>query len=171
MKNIELKLVIKDFRSISKLLKKNGAKHIERLSQVDTYFNCPNGRLKIREMNGKRDELIFYNRPDRNGSKVSDYQRRELTQKQCKEINKVNKEKFGVMVVVKKKRNLWVYGHTRVHLDQVQKLGNFLELETVAKQISLHQAKKEHRNVIKLLNLAGYKCLSKSYSEMLLEKN
>jgi predicted adenylyl cyclase CyaB len=76
----------------------------------------------------------------------------------------------GERVVVKKERQLWRYKHTRIHLDKVKKLGNFLELETVMKNLSEAKAAGECSEVIDLLNLDRYKKLKFSYSELLLKK-
>ena len=59
MKNIELKIKVNDFRRTEKRLKRLGAKYCGALNQKDTYFNCAEGRLKIRETNNKNFELIF----------------------------------------------------------------------------------------------------------------
>ena len=66
---------------------------------------------------------------------------------------------------------MWIYKNTRIHLDDVNKLGKFLELETVIDGINLINAKKEHEKVIKLLNIAQCKKIKKSYSDLLLNKN
>ena len=73
MKNIELKIKVKDFSALRILMKKIGARKIDVLNQIDTYFNVGAGRLKMREINGKKFELILYRRPDLARSKVSDY--------------------------------------------------------------------------------------------------
>ena len=59
VKNIEIKVKVPNHKLVFKLLKNNKAKKIGILNQVDTYFNCPNGRLKLREINSKNYELIF----------------------------------------------------------------------------------------------------------------
>jgi predicted adenylyl cyclase CyaB len=75
---------------------------------------------------------------------------------------------LGTLAVVDKKRELWVAGHTRIHLDSVKKLGKFLELETVVSNISDELAYKEHKQVIKNLELNKYKKYSQSYGDMIL---
>ena len=73
-------------------------------------------------------------------------------------------------MVVNKKRDLWMTGHTRIHLDSVRKLGKFLELETVIDGISEQSAYKEQNKVITELGLNKYKKCGQSYSDMLLAK-
>lgn len=167
MKNVELKVQVTSHSSIIKLLKKNKAKKVGVLNQVDTYFNCPTGRLKLREINDKKFELIYYRRPDTAKSKVSVFQVLPVPKSQKNELIKVLGNDYGIWVIVKKKRVLWMYRNTRVHLDTVSKLGNFLELETVTSKLSLSQAHKEHKEVIKALYLDKYKKVRKSYSDLL----
>ncbi|MFH0814578.1 MAG: class IV adenylate cyclase [Candidatus Falkowbacteria bacterium] len=167
MKNIELKVAVKNFNEIKKLLKKNSAKPIGVLRQIDTYYTCQKGRLKIREINNKEFEILFYQRSDKKRSKISDYEMFRLKPCQLNTMKRIFGRAYGVKVVVKKKRELWIYKNTRIHLDRVNKLGNFLELETVVKNISLEQAQKEHQGAIGLLNFGKYKRINGSYSDLL----
>lgn len=168
MKNIELKIGVKKFNTVVLLLKKIGAHRESVLVQKDTYFNCGNGRLKLRETNNKFFELIKYNRPDRHSSKFSNYEIEKLTKKQMQKRKIELEHTLGTLAVVDKKRDLWMTGHTRIHLDYVKKLGNFLELETVVSNISDKSAHKEHRQVIKNLELNKYKKYPQSYGDMIL---
>lgn len=168
MKNIELKIRVRKFRGIILLLKKIGAHCKGIFIQKDTYFDIKNGRLKLREINNKSFELISYNRPDRYSSKLSNYEIEKLTKKQMQEKKIELGCTLGKVVVVDKKRELWVAGHTRVHLDSVKKLGNFLELETVVNGISNKEARKEHERMINNLDLNDYKKCAGSYADMLL---
>ncbi len=168
MKNIELKLLINDFRKVSPCLRRIGAKHNGRLQQIDIYYNCKNGRLKIRSINNKKFELISYQRPNTNGAKISNYQISNIKPSRFKKVKSDLDNKFGEETTVKKQRILWIYRNTRIHLDKVYGLGKFLELETVVKKINLKQAKKEYNEVAKQLNLSKYKKYNKSYSDLLL---
>lgn len=170
MKNIELKIILPDFRNVLVVLKKIRAKAKGNLLQLDTYYNCKNGRLKLREVNGKNFELIFYRRPDKKNSKLSDYQIIKFKKKQAQNIKFVLSHSLGEKVLVKKKRNLWIYKNTRIHLDIVEKLGHFLELETVVRGNNLKNARNEHLEIIKLLKIGRLKKISMSYSDLLLVK-
>jgi len=170
MKNIELKVAVKDFKEVNLLLNKIKAKGAGKLIQKDFYYICPNGRLKIREIKNKQFELIFYRRQDKKNSKLSDYQVLPLNKSQKQILKYILARACGELIAVKKIRNLWIYKHTRIHLDQVDKLGKFLELETVVKNINLKKAKIEHNEVIMKLNLSKYKKIDKSYSDLLIKK-
>lgn len=102
------------------------------IHQDDTFFRVPAGRLKLRVFADGAGELIHYHRPDAEGPKVSDYvitpaadpdTLREALERAC-----------GVLGRVVKRRILVLAGQTRVHLDQVQGLGDFLELEVVLRE-------------------------------------
>lgn len=98
------------------------------LCQTDTFFHCQNGRLKLRQFGDSTAELIFYKRPDQSGPKTSQYI-----------ISKCDPDSMlaaltganGIVGVVKKRRELFLLDQTRIHLDKVENLGTFLELEVV----------------------------------------
>jgi len=169
MKNIELKIQVDDFKNIINNLKKNRAIDEGVLSQTDTYFNCKGKRLKLREQNGKEFLLVLYARPDKKEAKVSNFDIIDFNKKQAQELKAVLKKAYGEKVVVKKERQLWMFKNTRIHLDTVDKLGTFLELETLVKK-DLVSAKKEYDEVVEFLDLDRYKKLEISYSDMLMRK-
>lgn len=166
MKNVESKFKVKDFREIKVSLKRIGARYVAKLNQLDTYYHCQNGRLKIREINHHQYELIFYQRPNINKPKISNLQVTNLKENQVKAFKKLFKDALGVKNIIKKVRYLWLYKNTRIHLDIVQDLGKFIELETIDRNISLKKAKIEHAKIIKILALSRAKKLSKSYCEI-----
>jgi len=163
MKNIESKFAVNDLDDIRLALKKD-ARFVGVLNQIDTYFNVVHGKLKIRQ-EGKKSEIIRYSRPNTKGARVSEYQRVKLLGKNPRTISAVLKKVFGVMVRVEKKRELWIKGQTRIHLDKVKGLGSFVELETVLSGISFSQGTKQHGIILKMLNLDGEK-IGCSYSDL-----
>lgn len=168
MRNVELKVSINNFDKITSLLRKIRAKHVNKQYQRDIYYYCGNGRLKVRNINNKKFELIFYQRPNRTGEKISNYQIFRIKPKEINFTTSVLDKKFGEQIIVEKNREVWIYKHTRIHIDEVFRLGNFLELETVIKNINTKKAEKEFKEVVKLLDLRKYKKHSKSYSDLLL---
>jgi len=170
MKNIELKIVLDDFSEVVRILKKSKARFMGSLLQIDTYFNCKNGRLKFREINNRNFEFIFYQRPDKKNSKMSNYQILKFRKNQAIDIKTILKNSLGEKIVVKKERRLWIYKNTRIHLDIVKKLGNFLELETVIQKNNIKNARNEHLEIINLLKISRFKKISVSYSDLLLAK-
>ena len=105
-------------------------------------------------------------RPNKKISKTSNYQIIELSKKSINSIKNILGIVCGFKNTVKKTRDLWFLKNTRIHLDKVFGIGNFLELETLVKR-NLKAAKKEHGNIIKILDLERYKKYSGSYSDML----
>jgi len=89
----------------------------------------PSGRLKLRDFGDGAGELIFYERPDRLGPKESSYARAVCAEPAA--VSAVLGEALGVRGVVEKRRELFMIGRTRVHLDEVRGLGHFVELEVV----------------------------------------
>lgn len=169
MKNIELKIVLSNPEAVILNLKTIKARFIGKIKQIDIYYNCQKGRLKLREINGKSSELIFYQRPDTKKSKVSDYQVLPIKISQVKNIKHILSQAMGEKIIVKKERNLWLYKNTRIHIDKVKNIGNYLELETVVKK-GILSAKKEHQEVIDLLGISKTKKIDVSYSDLLLKR-
>lgn len=128
--NIEFKTRVPDFREIIRLLRKSGAKREGVSRQVDTYYRCPSGRLKLRVIDGDESVLIAYHRPSLRGSRTSTYSLLPLTQPQASDLASMLSRTLGILTTVRKTRALWLYERTRVHLDLVVSLGRFVELET-----------------------------------------
>ena len=167
MKNLEIKQSLNDFRDITSRLRELKAHYKGQLLQTDTYYFSSNGRLKIRETNNKKFEIISYQRPNKKKEKISDYQIAKINKNDLK----TSKNIYGFLgekIIVKKKRNLWIYKHTRIHLDEVNKLGKFLELETVIKDIDTKQARLEQNELKQKLNLSKNNNLKYSYSDLIL---
>jgi adenylate cyclase class IV len=131
MQNIELKIKVDNFKDILIKIKSLNCRKIAVLNQLDTYFNCFNGRFKLREINNKKFELIFYRRTNQKSFKVSQYEVATLDKKLAQNFKYFLSQVLGVKVVVKKRRISWLYKKTRIFLDEVTGLGKFLELETV----------------------------------------
>ena len=167
MKNLELKITIKNFNALNKILKEMDADYKGELRQIDTYYNCANGRLKTREINQRDFEVIFYQRPNIKESKESNYEVLPVQKSQIDKFKSFLKNLFGERVIVKKKRHLWIYRNTRIHIDKVEKLGTFLELETAING-NKNKAQKEHKNIIDQLDINKHKKYPGSYSDMLL---
>lgn len=163
--NIEIKARIADCADTEALLQRLCGPAAARLSQQDTYYHCKRARLKIREM-PDRAELIYYTRSNQSGPKVSRYFRKELPfPAVAKRLLRVF---FGLRGVVKKERALFFSGRTRIHLDAVQGLGNFLELEVVLRKAESHASgEAEARVLMEQLRLSPDALVSCSYIELL----
>jgi adenylate cyclase class IV len=110
-----------------------GARPAGTLRQVDTYFRTPHGRLKLRELSGEEiapeSWLIGYTRPDEAGARVSEYEMAAVPDPAA--LSAVLAGTLGVRTRVAKVREVLLVRHTRIHLDAVEGLGAFVELETL----------------------------------------
>ena len=100
------------------------------LTQRDTYFHAPCGRLKLREEEGAAPHLIAYERPDLAGQRES--RCRIVNVEQPDELVAALSSVLGVKVVIAKERRLFLWEGVRIHLDRVDGLGDFIEFEAVA---------------------------------------
>ena len=165
-KNLELKLKVKSHEAILKAIKKIGAKRAATLNQTDTYFKTDSGLLKLREFDGK-NELIKYLRNEAEGERWSDYQVLNVEGENVKEFFA---SLFPVETVVKKIRELYLFDNTRIHLDTVDSLGCFIELETLVIKGDEADAKKRFDKTVELLELPLDEQLKTSYRNLTLEK-
>ncbi len=126
--NVEIKARIDSVEALLPLVQAlSDDKHLQSIHQDDSFFAVPHGRLKLRVFSNGAGELIQYRRADAAGPKLSDYvlvpvadpdSLREALSRAC-----------GLIGRVRKHRILALVGPTRIHLDQVEGLGDFLELE------------------------------------------
>ena len=127
--NIEIKARVKDFESLRQAAARRSDTPCQIISQEDTFFHCPQGRLKLRELAQNRGQLIYYQRQDVTGPKHSEYMIYETDSPASLKL--ILAKAFGIRGVVSKTRYLYLAGQTRIHLDDVQGLGKFMELEVV----------------------------------------
>lgn len=97
--------------------------------QVDTYFRTRRGRLKLRESSLSGGQLVPYLRPDAAGPRRSDYQ--VIPVEEPAALKALLTELLGVHRVVRKEREIALFENVRIHLDRVEGLGSFVELEAV----------------------------------------
>ena len=101
----------------------------ETICQEDTFFRCKGARLKLRVLAPERGELIRYERSDVAGARCSSYLIARTTDPGV--LKEILSKTLGIKGVVRKTRTLYLVGQTRVHIDEVEGLGIFLELEVV----------------------------------------
>ena len=126
--NIEIKARARNFEDLKYRAEKLSDTPVQVIPQEDTFFKTPQGRLKLRVL-PDHAELIYYTRPDQDGPKRSDY---HITRSHDPEnLKRVLELAYGIRGVVKKTRYLYLVGPTRIHVDDVEGLGQFMELEVV----------------------------------------
>jgi len=129
--NVEIKARLKDFSAMKEKVEALSQQPGQMLTQEDVFFHTSRGRLKLRLISGQQAELIFYERPDQDGPKFCQYEL--FTTDQPERLKKVLSVALGERGVVRKTRYFYLVGQTRIHLDRVESLGDFLELEVVLK--------------------------------------
>ena len=127
--NIEIKARVRDFDEIRRRAEQLSDTPMEVIPQEDTFFNTPLGRLKLRVLSEDKGQLIYYTRPDQEGPKRSDYHI-SLTS-DPENLKRVLELAYGIRGIVRKTRYLYLVDQTRLHLDDVEGLGQFMELEVV----------------------------------------
>lgn len=127
--NIEIKARLHDRAAIEARARELTDVPVELIPQVDTFFVTAKGRLKLRELSADRGQLVYYERLDQGGPKRSDY--RIFETRDVQGLRETLGSALGIRGVVRKVRSLYLIGQTRLHLDQVEDLGDFMELEVV----------------------------------------
>ncbi len=162
--NLELKIKVDSHNSFKRILKKIDAEKRGILNQKDIYYSVPNGLLKLRIENGS-ESLIYYNRNEAAKNRWSDY---HVAYMSSKGSDKLFSSFLKTEVVVEKKRELYYYDDTRIHLDTVKHLGKFLELETLVLN-GKADAQKRFGKIKELLNLNDYEEIRSSYRDLLIK--
>jgi predicted adenylyl cyclase CyaB len=127
--NIEIKARVHDLPALRQRAEKMSDTPVQVIPQEDTFFNTPHGRLKLRQLGPQHGQLVYYERPDAAGPKRSEYLIAETTNPTT--LKATLTAALGVRGVVRKRRCLYLVGQTRIHLDEVEGLGQFMELEVV----------------------------------------
>lgn len=130
--NIEIKARVRSFAEIQARAELLSNTPVEVITQEDIFFKVSQGRLKLRILSENRGQLIYYTRPDQEGPKRSDYHISHTSDPE--NLKRVLELAYGIRGIVLKTRYLYLVGQTRVHLDDVQGLGQFMELEVVMRE-------------------------------------
>ncbi len=171
MRNVELKARDPDpARSLQRALDL-GASDEGEIQQRDTYFAHARGRLKLREQETGGspfwDELIEYSRPDSAAARTSTYQRVPVAD--AEPLREALDAAYGTLGTVVKRRRLLRWEGVRIHLDEVEGLGSFLELEAVADADSDLSAERDKVGRLRAeLGIQDEDLVATSYSDLLL---
>jgi len=166
--NIEIKARCNNPAFIKSVLAEKGAifKGIDH--QIDTYFNVAAGRLKLREGNIE-NHLIHYHRTNQAGPKkstVSLYKTQPATN-----LKKILTDAIGVKIVIDKQRAIYYIDNVKFHIDVVDQLGNFVEIEAIdtGNIYTEEQLQTQCESYIQLFQILPADLLAQSYSDMLKE--
>lgn len=166
MRNIEIKARADDLDRLRDIAAALTTSPAEMLDQKDTFYDVPSGRLKLREIAGQLAELIFYQRTDTERPKASHYVRSPVADPSS--MHELLARFARPCGVVEKRREVLMVGRTRIHLDQVLDLGNFMELETVlAENESEAEGEKALRDLMTQLAIDPADLIAGAYLDLL----
>lgn len=178
--NLEFKAQCQSLEDLYPRLTELNAKHRETVYQIDTYFrmlidedtSIPKDckpRLKLREIEEAGEGwLIYYERPNQHKSRYSQYHLSKTDEPST--LKTLLTAALGIETIIKKQREIWMFKNTRIHLDTVDGLGQYIELETVFKGQTEAEAIAEHQHVKNRLHLDAATPIAVSYSDLIMQK-
>ena len=170
MRNLEFKTRLADLQAAMRSARALGADLWGDLRQTDTYFAVPRGRLKLRETAGFQAELIYYERDETAAGRPSDYQ--VARSPDADALRNVLSAALGVLAVLRKRRTLLLLDTTRIHLDNVEGLGSFLEIEVSVKDAAAQATAQEHiDSILRGLGFEWSDCIRASYLDLILSSS
>lgn len=165
---IEIKAFCKEQEKIRDILNSENAIFKGRDHQVDTYFNVPNGRLKLRE-GSIENNLIHYERSDQKGPKSSSV----LLYKSDLDSNlkQILERSLGVLTVINKQREIYFIDNIKFHIDEVKDLGSFVEIEAIDETgtIAKEKLKEQCEHYLEKFALKNEDLVECSYSDLLIK--
>ncbi len=168
--NIEIKAKSNNHDKIREILKLKNAEFKGIDHQIDTYFKVDFGRLKLRE--GKIENfLIHYQRENKEGPKQSDITLFKSEPESS--LKEILTKALGVLVVVDKKREIYFIDNVKFHIDIVENLGTFVEIEAIDNDGSIGRDKllEQCQSFLDLFNISKEDLVSVSYSDLLLDQD
>ncbi len=168
MTNIEIKARYADRERAEQILSSLGAGPAGVFQQKDTYFNVARGRLKLRQLAVDEGQLIYYRREDSSGPKRSDYEISATTDPEA--LRSILDGLLGSWVEVEKTRQVWLWENVRIHLDDVEGLGHFVELEAVTEEQGVDESRQRVETLMRALEIDEDQLIDGSYSDMVVER-
>ena len=169
--NVEIKARIDSAEKIRNLLLTKAPRIIGLDHQIDTYFNVPEGRLKLRQ-GSIEQHLIAYKRPNISGPKVSEVSLFK-SDKDSEDLKQTLTMVLGQKVVVDKKREIFYIDNVKFHIDEVEGLGSFMEIE--ACECESHPNQKSLQSqcdfYLEYFKIGSGQLIHLSYSDLLMNKN
>ena len=168
-RNIEIKARLADIDATLALARPLADGEPQLIAQDDTFFNAAKGRLKLRAFADGRGELIYYERPDQAGPKTSFYVLSPTASPDT--LREALTLAHGQIGRVRKLRTLLLAGRTRIHLDRVEGLGDFMELEVaLADDETLENGVAEAHALMARLGIAADQLIDVAYLDLLRAK-
>ncbi len=166
--NIEIKARCANQAEVRTLLLSKQADYRGTDHQIDTYYQVPNGRLKLRQGNIENN-LIHYTRSNQAGPKASEVTLYKAAEND-ESLQLLLSRALGVKVVVDKQREIYFIENVKFHIDQVEGLGHFVEIEAIDEDGSIGEVKLQEQceHYMKLFSIREDDLIEVSYSDLLL---
>jgi adenylate cyclase len=165
-RNVEIKARVADREALLRRAQAIATEGPVEIAQDDTFFHCKSGRLKLRVFAEDRGELIFYRRDDAHGPKESFYVRSPTSSPAT--LREALALAYGVAGRVRKQRTLYLVGRTRIHVDRVEGLGDFMELEVVlAEAEAVDAGVREAHDLMARLGIDASALIDRAYVDLL----
>jgi adenylate cyclase, class 2 len=165
--NVEIKARSENPEEIHKLLTQQQAEFLGTDKQIDTYFKSTKGRLKLREGNIE-NALIHYYRDNQTGPKRSDVTMYKTAN--SAELKEVLRPALEVLAVVTKRRSIYFIENVKFHVDEVEELGDFVEIEAINMDGSIGEERlyEQCQYYLNLFKIKEEDLVDVSYSDMVL---
>ncbi|MDD3287517.1 MAG: class IV adenylate cyclase [Alphaproteobacteria bacterium] len=167
-RNIEIKAKIGSIGALLPAVEKIADSQPQEIFQDDTFFFCSSGRLKLRMFSEAEGQLISYSRPNKSGPKECIYTIYETSSPRA--LGDVLASSCGILGKVVKRRTLYMCGNTRIHLDKVEGLGDFLELEVVLSDTETAESGiKTANDILSKLGISNNQLIEGAYVDLALK--
>jgi len=168
--NVEIKAQCAQAEKIKSILNNHQARFVGLDHQVDTYFNVPNGRLKLRE-GTIENNLIHYQRSNQAGPKTSQVSLYKSNPDST--LKEVLTNALGIFTIVDKQRNIFFIDNVKFHVDEVKNLGSFVEIEAIDKEGNIGEAKlfEQCQKYMDLFEIKENDLIDCSYSDLMQQSN
>lgn len=166
-KNVEIKAKVRNLAQTKELIERLPFSSREVVDQEDTFFVVEKGKLKLRRIAHNRAELIRYDRTDQIGPKTSEY---SITATNCPDIVlRSLSGRYAIKGIVKKRRELYIIRQMRIHLDDVDGLGNYIEFEYVLNEgQDVREGEEQVNKLMDILGIGKDDLEDKAYIDLLL---
>jgi adenylate cyclase, class 2 len=164
--NVEIKARCFHLQKVEAFLLQHDAFYQGTDYQKDTYFNVPNGRMKLRQGNIE-NSLIFYNRNNQKGPKQSDFQLIQIDN--GPQLEQLLESALGVKIIVEKERRIYFLDNVKIHLDHLADLGSFVEIEASnisAPEKTVEELHQQCQHLMQAFDIKEEDLIENSYSDM-----
>ena len=163
--NVEFKARLASAVKAHQVARELATAPVEQQFQLDTYFSCQHGRLKLREIDNQRGQLIWYQRADQAVARESHYRLVEIGDPET--LRHALGDALGVSGKVEKQRTIYWFENVRIHVDEVVSLGDFLEFEAIITDTpSRKAAEAKLQGLSEAFSLRPNDLLTMSYGDM-----